>query len=128
MSKTSRRHSRKVSSTAGNDPNCAATASRSERALALLPERRAAPGAPARQQQCAAGDLAKLRRKERAAAQLLQHQRLDLVGRRHEQRRIGGGSSTSGNAHHEPVVAPHGLDVEAELEPEAGRDGQAPRE
>ena len=95
------------------------------RALALLPQRGARARPASRQQQRPSRDLAELRGEKRAGAQLPHDELLDLVGRRQEQRRIRW-LVCFRHAHHEPVVAPHRLDVEAALAAEARDDGEAP--
>ncbi len=93
--------------------------------LALLPERRARSGAPLRQEQRAAGVLAKARREQRRAAELMQDQRFDFFRIGHQQLRVRRRFDVR-EAHHEPVVRPERLDVDAELAADLGGDGHAP--
>ncbi len=95
-------------------------------ALALLPERGARARPPPRKQQRPSRDLPELRGEQCARSQLPHHERLDLVGRRQEQGRVWR-LVRIGDAHDEPVVAPHRLDVDAALAAETGDDGKAPR-
>ena len=97
MSKTSRRHSRYASSSIGNDPNRAATASRSAARLRCCQSGLRPPGRRFGRSSARAGGFAELRGEQRRAAELAQDQILDLFGRRQHQLRDPGGSSVSGN-------------------------------
>ena len=95
------------------------------RAFPQLPERAAAARPALGQEQRAARGLAELGREHRRSPELAQHQRLDLVGRRHHQphiRRLVG----LGESHHEPVVGPHRLDVQPRFRAGALDDGHRP--
>ena len=96
------------------------------RAFAQLPERAAPAGPALGQQQRAAGGLAELGREHRRPAELSQHQRLDLLGRRHHQPRIRRLVGLR-EPHHEPVVGPHRFDVEPRFGAGAFDDGHRPR-
>ncbi len=93
--------------------------------LALLPERTPAAGTPPRQEQRARGRFAELRREERRRAELPDDERLDFLRGGNHQLRIGRVLGLR-EPHHEPVVGPHGLDVEARLGARAFDDGHRP--
>ena len=92
----------------------------------LLPERCAHPGPAFGQEQRARRILAKLGREQRRRAELPHHQRLDLVGIGQHQPRIGRLVDIR-KPHHEPVVSPHRLDVDAGLLPDLGHCRHRPR-
>ena len=95
-------------------------------ALALLPERRAPPGPAPGQEQRARGRLAEpARRRARVDAELPDDQRFDLVRCREHQRRVRRLVGLR-EPHHEAVVGPHGLDVEAGRSRTRADDGHAP--
>ena len=95
-------------------------------ALALLPQRGAAVGAPAGQQQGPGGALAEARREHRGVGELGDDDVGDLVGVEEQvvHRELVGGV---GQAQHDAVVAPHELDVHAVLDGEAVLEGHGPR-
>ena len=96
------------------------------RALALHPQRHAAVGTMARQQQRARSRLAELRREHRRRAELPHDQLFDFVrigrGQLRARRRVG-----VGEADDEAVVGPHRLHVDAQLVAHFRRDGHGPR-
>ncbi len=91
-----------------------------------MPERAPAARPALGQKERTARGFAELGREHRRSAELAQHERLDLVGRRQQQpdiRRLVG----LGESHHEPVVGPHRLDVQPRFHPCALDDGHRPR-
>ena len=96
------------------------------RALALLPQRRAAPRTSTGQQQRATGALAESGGEERGRAELPDDQRLDLIGVGYQPLRVGWLVGLR-ESHDEAVIGPHGLDVEAHLLAQPRRHGHRPR-
>ena len=80
------------------------------RALPLHPERRALARPPARQEQRARRRLAEARREEARAAQLADHELLDLLGLGKQLARVGRPLALR-QPDHDPVVAPDRLDL-----------------
>ena len=103
------------------------------RALALLPERRPGAGPAARQQERPSRVLPKARGEERRATDVLDHQVLDLVGRREEERLDLGEPGDAavafalGQADGDAVVGPDGLGLDPQALPKAMLDSQRPR-
>ena len=95
-------------------------------ALALLPERRADSGAPARQEERARGGFAELRGEERRAAQLAEHQILQFGGGGKQPLRLQRLFAFR-HAQHEAVVAPHGFGLDAAFGAQLRRRRHAPR-
>ena len=83
-------------------------------AFPLLPERSSRAWPSPWQQQRACRGFAKARGKERGRAKLLKNQRLDLVRIGEHQSRIRRRICFR-EAHHEPVIAPHRLGLDAQL-------------
>ena len=91
----------------------------------LLPQRRALAGVGARDQQRAAGVLAEAGAEQGAAAELADHQVLELVGLDHHQ--LGPGRLVGvGQVDDDPVVGPDGVRLEAELLADAGAQRESP--
>ena len=81
-------------------------------ALALLPEGHAAARPAFRKKKRPRGVLPELARKERRSSELTDDERLDFVGVRNQQPRIGRRIHIR-KPHHESIVAPERLDVDA---------------
>ena len=92
----------------------------------LLPERRAAPGVGARDEQRARGVLPEARAEQRAGAELRDHQVLRLV--RLDEHQLGPGRVVGvGQVDDDAVVRPDRVGLEAEGVTDAGRERQRPR-
>jgi hypothetical protein len=102
----------------GNDPNRAATASRSAARLRCCQSGARAPGRR--------GGLAKPGREHRRGAELPDDEAFDLVGVGHEERRVRGVIAFR-HPHDEPIVAPHHFGIDAAFVAQARRDGHGPR-
>ena len=97
------------------------------RALALLPQRRATARIAPGEQQRAGGALAEAGREQRRAADLLGHQRVDLVGLEDDDVAGGRLGVGVGDPDHDAVVGRDRLAVHAVALPEPGIDRERPR-
>ena len=97
------------------------------RALALLPQRGAAAGVAAGQQQGPGGALAEAGGEERGPADLRGDELLDLVGLEHHDLAGGRLDVGVGDADDDAVVGGHGLAVDAVALAQPGVDRQRPR-
>ena len=85
-----------ASSTIGKDGYCEATCEQLGAALALLPQRAAAAGVAAGEQQGAGGALAEAAGEQGRPADLLGDELLDLLGLEDDEVAVGGSASVSG--------------------------------
>ena len=95
-------------------------------AQALLPERRALPGAPARDQQCARSALAEARPEQRRAAELADDEILDAIGVDRDQL-VRRQRVRIGEVEDDPVVRPERVRLDAVLLAQQARAARAPR-
>ena len=98
----------------GNDPNRAATASRSEARLRSCHSGARAPGRRRGSSKRAAGRFAEPRREHRRRSELPHDEPLDFIGIGQQQRRVRQALAIR-IPDHEPIVRPHHLDVDAGL-------------
>ena len=96
-------------------------------ALALLPQRRPAPGVQPREEERPGGALAEARREQRRVADPAGHELASSAGSNVNSSAPGGSSEVSGMRSDDAVVARHRVRVDAEPLLHAGARGERPR-